>query len=64
VGQLVGPLRVRGASSRPVGWWVCGGLAVAAVAGGAVAAVYGILTYVLKVSMVSAAVPSVLSQPQ
>jgi hypothetical protein len=38
--------------NRPVGWWVCGGLAVAAVAGGAVAAVYGVLTYVLKVSMV------------
>jgi hypothetical protein len=36
-----------------MGWWVCGGLAVAAVAGGAVAAVYGIMTYFLKMSMVS-----------
>jgi hypothetical protein len=35
-----------------MGWWVCGGLAVAAVAGGAVAAVYGIMTYFLKMSMV------------
>lgn len=46
----MGAVRVR-PPNRPVGWWVCGGLAVAAVAGGAVAAVYGIMTYFLKMSM-------------
>jgi len=48
---FMGAVRVR-PPNRPVGWWVCGGLAVAAVAGGAVAAVYGIMTYFLKMSMV------------
>jgi hypothetical protein len=43
---------VRALPGRPL-QWLCGGLAVAAAAGGAVAAVYGFVSYVLKVSLVS-----------